>query len=303
MGGIINTGSFPKALQLGVRSWFGQYKRPETAASKIFTKVKSDKQYEEYWQEVRTGVGKIKLQGTGVSYDSMQQGFGTRISNAIVALGIQVTHEEIINNLYPKLAKGRVESLKNSLFEAQEIIAANILNNAFNSNYTYGDGSALCVSNHPNISGGTYSNILNVASDLNETAIESLLVQIDNALDDRGNHIVLKGMKLVGAPANKFNATRILKSMGQSGTGNNDTNALREMNELPGGFVSWRYLTAPQAWFITTDAPDGLIHQERESMQLREDNDTDTFNYKVLAYENYAFGVGDPRAVWGSNGP
>ena len=303
MGGLTNTGSFPKALQLGVRSWFGQYKRPETAASMIFTKVKSDKQYEEYWQEVRTGVGKIKLQGTGVAYDSMQQGFGTRISNAIVALGIQVTHEEIINNLYPKLAKGRVESLKNSLFEAQEIIAANILNNAFNSSYTYGDGSALCVSNHPNISGGTYSNILNVASDLNETAIESLLVQIDNALDDRGNHIVLKGMKLVGAPANKFNAQRILKSMGQSGTANNDTNAMREMSELPGGFVSWRYLTAPQAWFITTDCQDGLIHQEREAMQLREDNDTDTFNYKVLAYENYAFGAGDPRAVWGSNGP
>jgi len=303
MGGIINTGSFPKALQLGVRSWWGNYKRPATVASEIFTKIKSDKQYEEYWQEVRTGVGKIKPQGQGVSYDSMQQGFGTRISNVIYALGIQITHEEIINNLYPKLGKGRVESLKNSLFEAQEINAANIFNRAFTSGYTYGDGNVLCSTTNPNISGGTWSNAASVPADLSEIALENMLVQIDNTLDDRGNHISLRGMKLVGAPANKFNAQRILKSIGQSGNANNDENALKSMNELPGGFISWRYLTAPNAWFITTDAPDGLIHQEREAMGMREDNDVDTFNFKVLAYENYAFGVGDKRSCFGSNGP
>ena len=303
MSGIVNSGSFPKALQLGVRGWWGNYKRPATVASLIFKKVTSDKQYEEYWQEVRTGVGKIKQQGQGVAYDTMQQGWGTRISNVIMALGIQITHEEIINNLYPKLGKGRVESLKNSLFEAQEITAANILNRAFTSGYTYGDGQILCSTANPNISGGTWSNAASVPADLSEIAIENSLVQIDNTLDDRGNHIVLTGQKLIIAPANKFNAQRILKSMGQSGNANNDENALKAMNELSGGYVPWRYLTAPNAWFITTDCPDGLIHQEREAMSIREDNDTDTFNYKVLAYENYAFGVGDKRSVFGSNGP
>jgi hypothetical protein len=130
-----------------------------------------------------------------------------------------------------------------------------------------------------------------------------MLVQIDNTLDDRGNHVVLRGLKIVGAPANKFNAHRILKSVGQSGNANNDSLAMKDMGELPGGFISWRYLTAPNAWFIVTDAADGLIHQEREGMTIREDNDTDTFNYKVLAYENYAYGVGDKRSVFGSNGP
>lgn len=303
MPGLINTGSFPKALQLGVRSWFGQYTRPATVASMVFNTVKSDKQYEEYWQEVRTGVAKMKPQGQGTAYDSMQQGFGARLTNVIYALGIQITHEEIINNLYPKLGKSRVESLKNSLFEAKEINGANILNRAFTSGYTYADGAILCSTANPNVSGGTWSNALAVPADLSEVAIENMLIQIDNATDDRGNRIALKGLKIVGAPANKFNAQRILRSMGQSGNANNDDNAIRAMNELPGGFVSWRYLTAPNAWFITTDVQDGLILQEREAMQLREDNDTDTFNYKVLAYENYVFGVGDKRSIFGSNGP
>lgn len=301
MAGIINTGSFPKALQLGIRSWFGNYQRPALVADQIFKTVKSDKAYEEYWQEVRTGVAKIKAQGQGVSYDSMQQGYGTRISNAVVAAGIMITHEEIRDNQYAQLGKTRVESLKNSLYEAREIIAANIFNRAFNTSYAYGDGNALCTTTNPNISGGTWSNALAVPSDLTETAIENMLIQIDNAVDDRGNRIHLKGMKIVGSPSNKFNAHRILKSMGQSGDANNDGNALKAMNELPDGYVSWRYLTAmPNAWFIVTDTPDGLIHQEREPMQIREDNDTDTFNYKVLAYESYAYGAADKRAVFGS---
>ena len=302
MAGTINTGSFPKALQLGVRSWWGQYQRPATVASAIYKTVNSDKQYEEYWQEVRTGVAKVKPQGTGVSYDSMQQGFGARITNVVYALGVQITHEEIKFNLYPKLGKSRIESLKNSLFEAQEINAANVFNRAFTSGYTYGDGQILCSTANPNISGGTWSNAASIPADLSEIALENMLVQIDNATDDRGNRIALRGLKVVGSPANKFNAARILKSVGQSGNNNNDENAMKAMGELPGGFVSWRYLTAPNAWFITTDVADGLVHQEAEAMSIREDNDTDTFNYKVLAYENYAFGVGDKRAVYGSNG-
>lgn len=302
MPGIINTGSFPKALQLGVRSWWGQYQRPATVASQVFKTVKSDKAYEEYWQEVRTGIAKVKNQGGGVNYASMQQGFGARITNVIYALGIQITHEEIINNLYPKIGKSRVESLKNSCMEAQEVVAANIFNNAFTSG-TYADGTTLMNSAHPNVSGGSWSNVLPVAADLSETALEDLLIQIDNATDDVGNRIVLRGMKVVGSPYNKFNAQRILRSLGQSGNANNDDNALKSLNELPGGYVSWRYLTAPNAWFVTTEgAADGLIYQERETLQIREDNDTDTFNYKVLAYSNYAYGVGDPRCVFGTAG-
>ena len=303
MPGIINTGSFPKALQLGVRAWFGNYARPAPIYSHLFNTIKSDMSYEEYIQEIRTGVGVVKNQGQSVSYDSMQQGFATRISNAIVALGIQITHEEIINNKYPKLGKSRVESLKNSLYEAQEIMGANIFNRAFNSAYQYGDGTQLIGTAHPNISGGTWSNAAAVPQDLSEQAIEDMLVQIDTAVDDRGNQLPMRGLKLVGAPANKFIATRIMKSMGQSGNDNNDLNAIRSLNELPGGFISNRYFKAPNAWFITTDVPEGLIFQEREAMQIREDNDTDTFNYKVLAYVNYAFGVADVHSLYGSNGP
>ncbi len=304
MAGIINTGSFPKALQLGVRSWFGGYNRTNTLFDKIYQKQSSNGAYEEYWQEVRTGVGIIKPLGQGVSYDSMQQGFGTRITNAIVALGVQISHEEIRDNKYPKLGKARVESLKNSLYEAMEILAANTFNQAFNSNITYGDGVQLASTAHPNFSGGTWSNALSTPADLNETAVEDMLVMIDNATDDRGNMISIQGRTILGAPANKFNAHRILKSIGQSGDGNNDDNAIKSMGELSGGFLSNKYLKAPNAWFIlTSGVQDGLIYQEREPMTVMEDNDHDTFNMKILAYNAYGFGVGDVRACYGSNGP
>ena len=303
----INTGSYPKALVLGVKGWWGseEDQRHAPIYPQTFEKVTSDQSYEEYVQSLGAGIAPQKLEGQGVQYGNMQQGYSTRVTNIAYALGLIFTHEEIQDNKYPKLAKQRVLGLRDSFRETREINHANIFNRAFNSAYKGGDGVALCSSSHVSSLGYTNANQPSVATDFSEKALEDQLISIMQAKDDKGFFQRLSGDKLVVAPANAFIATRVLKSVKQSGNSNNDVNAVREMGLLKGGVVVNPYLTSPMAWFVTTDVRkgEGLITQEREALSLKEDNEYDTMNYKVFAYERYAPFWVNFRAVWGSNGP
>lgn len=303
----INTGSYPKALVMGVKGWWGSEEDSRHAPiyPKLFEKVTSDQSYEEYVQTLGAGIAPQKLEGQGVQYGSMQQGYSTRVTNIAYALGLIFTHEEIQDNKYPKLAKQRVIGLKDSFRETREINHANIFNRAFTAAYKGGDGVSLCSSSHVSALGYTNANQPSVATDLSEKALEDMLILTMQAKDDKGFFQRLSGDKLVIAPSNAFIAQRILKSATQSGNANGDVNAVRDMGLLKGGIVVNPYLTAPMAWFVTTDirAGEGLITQEREALTLKEDNEYDTMNYKVFAYERYAPFWVNYRAVFGSNGP
>jgi len=303
----INTGSYPKALVMGVKGWWGSEEDSRHAPiyPKLFQKVSSDQSYEEYVQTLGTGIAPQKNEGQGVQYGNMQQGYSTRVTNIAYALGLIFTHEEIMDNKYPKLAKQRVIGLRDSFRETREINHANIFNRAFTAGYKGGDGVSLCSSSHVSSLGYTNANQPTVATDLSEKALEDMLILIMQAKDDKGFFQRLSGDKLQIAPANAFIATRILKSTTQSGNANGDVNAVREMGLLKGGVVVNPYLTSPMAWFVTTDirAGEGLITQEREALSLKEDNEYDTMNYKVMAYERYAPFWVNFRSVYGSNGP
>ena len=166
----------------------------------------------------------------------------------------------------------------------------------------YGDGQSLFSPNHPLISGGVNSNVPAVATDLNETALEDAVIQIAGWTDERGLLIAAKPRKLIIPPSLQFVATRILETELRVGTTDNDINALKNNGSIPEGYTINHFLTDTNAWFLTTDVPNGLKHFVRTPMQTGMDADFDTGNARYKARERYSFGVSDPLGIYGSEG-
>lgn len=306
MAGVIMTSNHPKALWPGVKGFWGRtYQDHVTEYTDLFDTDTSDKAYEEFVQITGFGLAPVKPQGKAAEYDSETQGPVTRFVHVAYALGYIVTHEELKDNLYMEVSKTRASSNARAFRQTKERVCANIYNRAFSSSYLGADGKALCATDHPNTSGGTFSNKLTVDADLSEAALEDMLIQIMQATDDRGMLINLMPKSLHVAPANWFNANRILKSTYQTGNANNDINVINATNALPMGIKLNHYFTSPQAWFVRTNVETGkgMLFLERESITFEQDNDFSTKNALALGYERYSAGAVDPRAVYGSNGP
>jgi hypothetical protein len=297
----VNTGNIAKALQVGVNKFWGMgYSEHPLELSEIFDEETSQKAYEEDVQLVGTGLVPIKAQGAAVSYDNIRQGYVQRYTNLTYALGIIFTYEMLQDKQYD-LGFKQAKYLGFSARQTQETVAANVLNRAFNASYTFADGVELCSAVHPKISGGTFSNELATAADLSHASIEQALIDIDNFTNDRGLKIAVKGKKLILPTALRFEAARILKSVQESGTANNDINAVRSEGLL--SMAVNHYLTDSDAWFIKTDCMDGMkrIVRERVSAPVSE-NDFDTYNAKFKCMFRESYGNTDPRGVFGSPG-
>lgn len=299
---VITTGAHPQSLWPGVKRFFGKkYAEKPLVCEMVFDTVKSDKAYEKYVEETGFGLAPIKTEAGSISYDTDAQGYTYTLTNTVYGLGAKISQEAIEDNQYEKPAKKKAAKLARSMRQTKENVGANVLNRAFNSSYTFGDGKELLATDHPSLS-GDQSNELAVAADLSEASLETLLTQIRGAKDSRGLRIQLKGQKLIVPAELEFDATRILSSVNQSGTANNDINAVRALGMLPGGVVVWDYLSDTDAWFIKTDADDGLLFQQRRALKLEQDNDFDTSNACMKATERYAFGAADWRGIFGSPG-
>ena len=302
MAGIITTGNHPKALWPGMRAFWGrQYDEHPQEWSNIFDSESSEKNYEEDTEVTGFGLATVKNQGAAVSYDSETQGPTKRYTHVTYGLGYIVTREELEDNLYEVVSKRRIKALSFSVRQTEETVAANIMNRAFNSSYTGADGKEMCATDHPTAD-GTQSNELATASDLSEAAIEDLCIQIMNAKNSRGLRIAIMPKKLIVPPNEAFNAERILKSTLQSGTANNDINAIRSMGVLPGGVVVNHYLSDTDAWWIKTNAPNGLMRFNRRATEFKQDNDFDTENAKAKSTLRFSVGWTDLRAIYGSPG-
>lgn len=298
----IATGSHPKDLWPGVKAHFGAtYDEHKEEYSQVFDIASSDKNYEERVQYRGMGLAPTKDEGASISFEDTQQGYTSRITNVTYALGGIVTREAIEDGQYENLATRVASHIAFSVRQTQENVSANILNRAFNTSYTGGDGSVLVGSAHPEAT-GSQSNILTVAADLSEASLEDMCIQIMNATDSKGLKVSLVGKKLIVPPQLTFEATRILKSQLQSGTANNDINALRESGMITDGIVVNHYLSDPDAWFVKTNAMEGLIYQERRATEFAKDNDFDTENAKMKGSVRFGVGWGDWRGVYGSPG-
>lgn len=297
----MNTGLWGKLLWPGVNKWYGDgYNDWQTEYTDIFTTESSDRSYEEDVSVSGFGLAQIKGEGQPVSYDSEMQGFLDRYTHATYSLGFIITKELVEDDLYSKAGKRKAQGLARSMRQTKEIVAANILNRAFNTSYTYGDGKALIVSDHPNVAGGTWSNLLSVAADLSESALESAWIQISKYTDDRGLRIAVKPKKLVVPVDEALNAMKIMGTEYEVGTNNNTINVAKA--KYPGGVVTNHYLTDTDAWFILTDVPNGLKHFERVKDSFSMDDEFETDNAKFKARARYSFGCSDKRAIFGTPG-
>lgn len=301
--GVITTGSYAKALWPGVNKWWGEaYSEHPLEWKMIFDEESSSKAYEEDVQSVGMGLVPIKPEGTAITYDTKSQGFVERYTHNTYGMGFIVTEEAIEDDQYDIIARKRAQALAFSMRQTQEVVAANVLNRAFNSSYTYGDAKELIATDHPNYSGGTWSNELTIAADLSEASLEQLCIQVMQAQNDRGLRISIMPQKLIVPPSLAFEASRILKSVLQNDTGNNAVNAMREMGMFPGGIVVNHYLDDPDAYFIKTNCPDGLKAFMRKQPTFAIDNDFDTSNAKFKGSFRGSWGATDARGVYGSPG-
>lgn len=303
--GIINTGSHPKLLWPGIYATWGQiYAEHPTEYTDLYEVQSSDKAYEETVQVTGFGLAPIKSEGSPVTYDSEVQGVITRFTHIAYALGYIVTFEELRDNLYEIVAQRRAKANAFAINQTLENIGAFLYNNAFSTTYfTTGDGQALCSTSHVQATGGTYSNALSPAADLSESALEDLMVQIMGVTTDRGLLINLMAESLHVPRQEWFNANRILQSVLQSNTSNNNINVLKATNALPKGIKLNHYFTAPHAWFLRTNCPEGMTWFWRDRPMFDQDNDFDTKNAKAATYFRASAGCTDPRGIFGSNGP
>jgi len=292
-----------KELLPGLNALFGlEYEKYGEEHQEIFEQESSERSFEEEVKLSGFSAAPVKNEGSAIAYDNAQEAWTARYNHETIAMGFSVTEEAVEDNLYDSLSARYTKALARAMAYTKQVKAASILNNGFDSNYTGGDGVELFSTAHPLVSGGTNQNEPTTASDLNETSLENAVITIGSWTDERGLKIAARPMKLIIPSALQFVATRLMESQGRVGTADNDVNALRSMGSIPQGFAINHYLTDTDAWFLTTDVPNGLKHFVRTAMQTSMDGDFDTGNARYKARERYSFGWSDPLGMFGSPG-
>ena len=292
-----------KELLPGLNALFGmEYATYGQEHKEIFETETSERSFEEETKLSGFSAAPVKNEGSAIAYDNGQEAWSARYNHETIALGFSLTEEAIEDNLYDSLSTRYTKSLARAMAYTKETKAAAILNNGFDSDYKGGDGVELFSTAHPLVSGGVNSNEPATPADLSETALEAAVIQIAAWTDERGLLIAAKPRKLVIAPANMFVATRILETELRVGTADNDINALKSNGSIPEGYTVNHFLTDPDAWFLTTDVPNGLKHFVRIPLATSMDGDFDTGNVRYKARERYSFGWSDPLGVFGSPG-
>lgn len=298
---IINTGSFAKALWPGVNAWYGKaYNDFKVEYTDIFETHKSRKAWEEDVSVSSFGLAQVRGEGAPVMYDSEQQGFLTRYTHVEYALGFIITKNMVEDDLYDVVGQRKAKALARSMRQTKENVGANVINRAFNSNYTFGDGKELVAGDHPNIAGGTWSNELSTPADISEVALEQACIDLGKYTDDRGLKIAVRPRKILIPVDLDFETNKIMKTEYEVGTANNTVNLVR--SRFPGGVVINHWLTDTNAWFILTDVDNGLKYFERRGDSFDTDNDFNTDNALFKATARYSFGASDVRAIYGSAG-
>ena len=298
----ISRAQLVKELEPGLNALFGlEYNRYENQHAEIFTTETSDRAFEEEVMLSGFANASVKPEGSAVTFDNAQETYTARYQHETVALAFAITEEAIEDNLYDRLSSRYTKALARSMANTKQVKAANVLNRAFNSSFTGGDGKELCATDHPTIF-GTVKNELSTAADLSETSIEQALIDINAFTDERGLKIAARGMKLIIPSDLQFTAQRIMNSDNRVGTADNDINAIKSMGMIPQGYVVNNYLTDTDAFFIITDVPNGLKYFERSPIKTSMEGDFDTGNVRYKARERYSFGFSDFRGIFGSPG-
>jgi hypothetical protein len=291
-----------KELLPGLNALFGlEYKSYSEEHKEIYATETSERSFEEETKLSGFSAAPVKSEGAAIAYDNAQEAWTARYSHETIALGFSITEEAVEDNLYDSLSKRYTKALARAMSYTKQVKAASVLNNGFSSSYVGGDGVALFSANHPLVSGGSNSNRL-TASDLNETSLEAAVIQIAAWTDERGLLIAAKPRKLIVPPPLMFTAKRLLDTELRVATADNDINALKAMGSIPEGYTVNHFLTDTNAWYLTTDVPNGMKHFVRTPLANSMDGDFDTGNVRYKSRERYSFGWSDPLGMFGSPG-
>ena len=293
-----------KELEPGLNALFGlEYKRYENEHEQIFSIETSDRAFEEEVMLTGFGSAPVKTEGAGVQYYTALESFTARYTHETVAMAFALTEEAVEDNLYDRLSGRYTKAMARSMSFTKQVKAASVLNNGFTAgNYAGGDGVALFSTAHPTALSSNYANTPAVPADLNETSLEQALIDIAAFIDERGLKVALTGRKMIVPKELQFTAERLMKSTLRTGTADNDVNAIKSMGMLPEGYSVNHYLTDVNAWFIITDAPNGLKMFQRSPIKTAFEGDFDTGNVRYKARERYSFGWSDPLGIFGSPG-
>jgi hypothetical protein len=299
-----------KELLPGLNALFGmEYARYGEEHKEIYETEKSERSFEEETKLAGFAAAPVKNEGSAIAYDNAQEAFTARYTHETIALGFSITEEAVEDNLYDSLSARYTKALARAMAYTKQVKAAAVINNGFNGNYAGGDGVSLFGNNsggsrvgHPLVGGGVNYNSPTTGVDLNETALENAVIQIAAWTDERGLLIAAKPRKMVIPPSLMFVAKRLLDTELRVSTADNDINALKQMGAIPEGYTVNHFLTDPNAWFLTTDVPNGMKHFERMPLANSMDGDFDTGNVRYKARERYSFGWSDPLGMWGSSG-
>ena len=292
-----------KELLPGLNALFGlEYKRYGEEHKEIYETETSERSFEEETKLSGFSAAPVKNEGAAIAYDNAQEAYTARYNHETIAMGFSITEEAMEDNLYDSLSARYTKALARGMAYTKQVKAASTLNNGFSAGVIYGDGQPLFSTAHPLISGGTNSNRPATNADLNETSLEAAVIQIAGWTDERGLLIAAKPRKLVVPPNLMFVSTRLLETSLRVGTTDNDINALKNNGSIPEGYTVNHFLTDTNAWFLTTDVPNGLKHFVRVPLATSMDTDFDTGNNRYKARERYSFGVSDPLGMFGSPG-
>ena len=292
-----------KELLPGLNALFGlEYARYGEEHKEIYETETSEPSFEEETKLSGFSAAPVKNEGSAIAYDNAQEAFTARYTHVTIAQGFSLTEEAIEDNLYDSLSGRYTKALARSMAYTKQVRAASVLNNGFDSAFAGGDGQPLFSASHPLVSGGTNSNVASTPADLNETSLEAAVIQIAAWTDERGLLIAAKPRKLIVPPALQFVSTRLLETELRVGTNDNDINAIKNNGSIPEGYTINHYLTDTNAWFLTTDVPNGMKHFIRVPLQNSMDGDFDTGNVRYKARERYSFGFSDPLGMFGSAG-
>ena len=291
-----------KELLPGLNALFGlEYNKYENEHSEIYETENSERSFEEEVKLSGFGAAPTKAEGSAISYDNAQESFTARYNHETIAMGFAITEEAMEDNLYDSLSSRYTKALARAMAYTKQVKAAALLNTGFTT-FQSGDGVSLFNASHPTVAGNVNANQPGVAADLNETSLEQAVIDIAGYVDERGLLIAARPRKLLVPPSLMFVATRLLQTEMRVGTADNDLNALKSNGSIPEGYRVNHYLTDADAWFLTTDIPNGMKHFVRTAMNTSMDGDFDTGNVRYKARERYSFGVSDPLGIFGSPG-
>ena len=300
----ISRGQLVKELEPGLNALFGlEYKQYENQHAEIYTTESSDRAFEEEVMLSGFAQAQVKAEGSGVTFDNAQETYTARYTHETVALAFSITEEAIEDNLYDRLASRYTKALARSMAQTKQVKAVNPLIQGLptTDNFDSGDGVSLFNTAHPTIA-GTVKNTLTTQADLNETSLEQSLIDIAAMTDERGLKIAARGLKMIIPSELQFTAERLMKSEKRVGTADNDINAVRSMGMIPQGYVVNNFLTDTDAFYITTDVPNGMKYFQRAAIKTAMEGDFDTGNVRYKARERYSFGVSDFRGIFGVEG-